>query len=427
MTRLSIDADRLQRELAALGAIGSYVDERTQLRGVNRLALTPADGEGRRHVVQRMQSLGLAVTVDEIGNVLATRNGTDAGLRPVMIGSHIDSVATAGIFDGCLGVLGGLEIVATLDAAGVRTRRPIVVAFFTEEEGARFGTDMLGSAVATGRIELEHAYALRDRAGKCVRDELAAIGFLGDAPARLAPPHVYLECHIEQGPILRASNVEIGVVQGVQGIAWHELQLTGKSAHAGTTPMELRADAGVAAARINVELRAMIASGRYGPGLRATMGVIQTYPGLVNVVPGRVTCSIDLRNPDDAALDRAEIDLWKSIDRICAEEKVECKRRPTARTRYVPFDVEVQRRVAAAAADRSLSHAAIVSGAGHDAQEIAHVARAGMVFCAGEYEGISHNPREFSTREQCANGVNVLLDVALSFADEPPAPGEARA
>ncbi len=427
MNRLSIDADRLARELEALGAIGSYVDERTKLKGVNRLALTPADGEGRRHVVQRMKALGLAVTVDKIGNVRATRNGTDARLRPVMIGSHIDSVATAGIFDGCLGVLGGLEIVATLDAANVKTRRPIVVAFFTEEEGARFGTDMLGSAVATGRIELERAHALCDRAGKSVKHELAAIGFLGEADPRLVPPHAYVECHIEQGPMLRAANKDIGVVQGVQGIAWYELTLIGKSAHAGTTPMELRADAGVAASVINLQLRAMIQSGRYGAALRATMGVIQPHPGLVNVVPGRVTCTIDLRNPDDAALARAEVDLWKAVERAAEAEHVSFEKRPTARTSYVPFDTDVQSRVAAAAADRGLSHAPIVSGAGHDAQEIAHVARAGMVFVPGEYEGISHNPREFSTREQCANGVNVMLDVVRSFADEPPAPGEARA
>ena len=182
---ISIDRDRLSSELDALGGIGAYTDERTGLVGVNRLALTPADGEGRRHVVQRMRDLGLAVTVDRIGNVYARRPGTEDHLAPVMMGSHIDSVPTAGRFDGCLGVLGGLEVLRTLADAKIRTRRPLVVAFFTDEEGARFGTDMLGSAVATGRLSLEQAYALEDRAGVRVRDALDAIGFIGTADEKL--------------------------------------------------------------------------------------------------------------------------------------------------------------------------------------------------------------------------------------------------
>lgn len=417
--RLSIDGGRLYQSLATLGEIGAYVaDAETELKGVNRLALTAADGEGRRHVVGLMRGLGLAVTVDKIGNVFARRPGLDDGARPVMMGSHIDSVPTAGRFDGCLGVLGALEVVRTLADAGRATRRPIVVAFFTDEEGCRFGTDMLGSAVATGRIPLEQAWALRDRDGLYVRDELEKIGFLGAAEVALAPPHAYLECHIEQGPILRARGVDIGVVAGVQSISWHELTITGKSAHAGTTPMELRADAGVAAARVNLKLRELCASGRYGAEMRATMGAVVPHPGLVNIVPGRVVATVDLRNPDDALMRRAEADLIAAYDAIAREERVELRWRQTARTPYVPFAAAVQERVAAAAAARGLSHASIVSGAGHDAQELARVATAGMVFVPGEDDGISHNPRELSTREQCERGVNVLLDVLLSFADE---------
>jgi N-carbamoyl-L-amino-acid hydrolase len=415
---LSIHEERLTAALRALGEIGAYTDENTGLRGVNRLALSAADGAGRRHVLAQMEATGHKVTVDRIGNVFLRRPGLEDALRPVMMGSHIDSVPTAGIFDGCLGVLGGLEIIRTLDEAGVRTRRPLVVAFFTEEEGARFGTDMLGSAVATGRIPLDDAYAIADRDGKTVREELAAIGFLGEADERMAPPHAYLECHIEQGPILRAAGLDIGVVTGVQAISWQELTILGKSAHAGTTPMSLRADAGVAAARINLELRRMIASGRYGDAMRATMGTILPRPGLVNIVPGRVTCTVDLRNPDEEALRRAEADLRAFYDQVAADERVQIRWRQTARTQPVPFDAEVQRRVAAAAAGRGLSHAALVSGAGHDAQEVARIARAGMVFVPGEYDGISHNPREYSTPAQCRDGVNVMLDVVRSFADE---------
>ena len=416
---LSIRKDRLWRSLTDLGEIGSYADAATGLRGVNRLALSDADAKGRRHVVGRMRALGLEVIVDRIGNVYGRRAGSDPSAAAVMVGSHIDSVPTAGIFDGCLGVLGGLEIVETLNDAGRVTRRPVVVAFFTDEEGCRFGTDMLGSAVATGRIPLEAAYELRDRAGLRVRDELERIGFLGEVDERLAPPHAYLECHIEQGPILAAAGREIGVVQGVQAISWHELTIVGRSAHAGTTPMELRADAGVAAARINLKLRDLIATGRFGAGMRATMGAVIPHPGLVNIVPGRVVCTVDLRNPDDASMQAAEAELIAFYQEVARAEKVEISWRQTARTPFVPFAGEVQERVARAAGARGLSSAPIISGAGHDAQEMSRLATAGMVFVPGQRDGISHNPREYSSPEQCAAGVNVLLDVLLSFSDEP--------
>jgi N-carbamoyl-L-amino-acid hydrolase len=415
---LSIDPDRLFRSLEDLGRIGAYDDPHSGLRGVCRLALSAADGEGRRHVVALMKDAGLDVTVDRIGNVFGRRRGREDHLAPVMMGSHIDSVATAGRFDGCLGVLGGIEVVRALDDAGRETRRPIVVAFFTEEEGARFGTDMLGSAVATGRITLDDAYAIRDRQGLAVRDELAAIGFLGDREVLLAPPHAYLECHVEQGPALRAANVDIGVVTGVQAICWHELTIVGKSAHAGTTPMSLRADAGVAAARINLKLREMVASGRFGADLRATMGVIAPHPGLVNVVPGRVSCTVDVRHPDDAVLVRAEEEIVAFYAEAAREEHVAVTHRRTARTPFVGFAEPIRARIDAAAAARGLSREAIVSGAGHDAQEMARICPAAMVFVPGEHDGISHNPREFSTREQCEKGVNVLLDVLLSLSDE---------
>lgn len=417
MTELSIDGDRLWESLQALGQIGRYLDEPSGVWGVNRLALTAADGEGRRQVVDRMRALGLTVTIDRIGNVYGRRAGREE-TRPVVVGSHIDSVSTAGRFDGCLGVLGGLEVVRALEAAGRQTRRPIVIAFFTDEEGSRFGTDMLGSAVATGRLGLEEAYQLRDQEGLRLRDELAKIGFLGTVEPRLDPPHAYIECHIEQGPTLRSMGRDIGVVTGVQAISWHELTLVGRSAHAGTTPMDLRSDAGVAAARVNLRLREMIASGRYGPELRATMGALVTRPGLVNIVPGRVSATVDLRHPYDGMMRRAEKDLIAYYQVVAREERVKVSWRQTARTEQVGFAASVQRRVAEAATARSLTHAQLTSGAGHDAQELARICQAGMVFVPGENDGISHNPLEYSTAEQCANGVNVLCDVVLSFADE---------
>lgn len=414
---LAIDPARLYAALQSLGAVGAYRDARSGLDGVRRVALTPEDGAGRRHVVGVMRELGLDVTVDRIGNVYGRRAGT-ADLEPVLVGSHIDSVPTAGIFDGCLGVIGGLEVVRTLDDAKVRTRRPLVVAFFTDEEGCRFGTDMLGSAVATGRIPLEQAYALTDRDGVVLKDALEAIGFLGEAPERVDPPAAFVECHIEQGPLLRAQDLDVGVVSGVQAISWHEVTIVGKSAHAGTTPMDLRHDAGVAAARINLGLRELIASGRFGQ-MRATMGAIRPTPNLVNIVPGTCTCTVDLRNPDDAHMRALEAEVLGLYEQVAALEGVEVSWRQTARTDTVPFAEAIQAKVAAAASAQGLKHASIVSGAGHDAQEFARLCPTGMIFVPGENDGISHNPRELSTVEQCAHGIDTLLRVVLDLAEQP--------
>src|SRR5262245_5954853 len=296
---MRIDRDRLWTSLMRLAEVGAYQDEAANLTGVNRLALTDSDAEGRRLVKKWFEEAGLEVRVDRIGNVIGRRRGREDQLAPVMSGSHIDSVPTGGAFDGALGVLGALEVVRTLNDAKKTTKRPIEIGFFTDEEGCRFGTDMLGSAVACGRLELEHAYGLKDRTGATVKDELSRIGFLGTQPARIAPPHAYVEVHIEQGPILAAHNQELGVVIGVQGISWWEATITGKSAHAGTTPMELRKDPGLAAAKLNVALNDLVRSGRFGKDARATMGRVDPVPNRINIVPSRVVCTIDLRNPDD--------------------------------------------------------------------------------------------------------------------------------
>lgn len=417
--QLTVNKDRLYATLQELGQIGGYLaDEHTGLQGVNRLALTPSDGQGRRRVVSWMKELGLAVTVDRIGNVYGRRAGRQDSLDPVMIGSHIDSVPTAGRFDGCLGVMGGLEIVRRLNELGLTTKRPVVLAFFTDEEGCRFGTDMLGSAVATGRITLEDAYALTDRDGLTVRDELEKIGFLGEADERVRPPHAYLECHIEQGPVLRAKGMDVGVVEGVQAISWQAVSIEGKSCHAGTTPMNLRVDAGVAAAKLNLHLRKMIASGRYGEHMRTTMGGITPVPGLVNIVPGRCDVTVDLRNPSDELMQAFEQDLLAYYERLQQEDKVKIVWRQTARTDSVTFDAGIKDSLAAAAEAAGLKFERITSGAGHDAQEFSHICRTAMVFVPGEDDGISHNPRELSTAEQCANGVNVLFAVLMGLVEE---------
>jgi beta-ureidopropionase / N-carbamoyl-L-amino-acid hydrolase len=417
MERPSIDANRLWASLMELAEVGAYHDETCGLVGVNRLALTEADAAGRRLVKRWFEEAGLSVRVDRIGNTIGRRAGKDSALAPVVAGSHIDSVPTGGAFDGALGVLGALEVVRTLNDLGIETTRPIEIGFFTDEEGARFGTDMLGSAVACGRLTLDHAYALSDKNGLTVRGELEKIGFLGDAETRFSPPFAYVEVHVEQGPILAARGMELGVVTGVQGISWQEITITGKSAHAGTTPMELRKDAGLAAAKLNVHLHEMVASGRYGKDMRATMGRVEPMPNRVNIVPSRVVCTIDLRNPDDAAMERTERDLDAYLRTLERELKVSIEARQTAKTRRIPFSPKVQSLIASKIQARGHVFQEILSGAGHDAQEFAAICPTAMIFVPGEYEGISHNPREYSTPEACARGVNILLDTISDLAE----------
>ena len=405
---LTIDADRLWNDLMELAAIGAYDDEATGLVGVNRQSLTDEDRAGRELLRSWMEELDLEITVDEMGTIFGRREGQDPELDPVLIGSHIDTVATAGAFDGCLGVLGGLAVLRAFDEAGLRPRRPIVIAAWTEEEGVRFGTDMLGSAVAAGRLSLDHAYGLTDAEGHRLGDELERIGFKGERPVRLDPPYAYLECHIEQGPVLAQEDRQIGVVTGVQSISWQKVTLHGRAAHAGTTPTELRIDAGLAAAQIIVEVRRMVDSGAYGR-LRATVGHIETSPGLPSVVPDRAEITVDLRNPDDEDMARAEADLAEFLDRLPASQPgLRVETAQMARTKAVPFSEAVQETIETAAKDRGYDSMRIMSGAGHDAQEMAAIAPAAMVFVRGQYQGISHNPREYSTPEDCAAGIEVL-------------------
>lgn len=413
--RLAIDQDRLWASLMALADIGSYTDERTGLRGVNRLALTDAEAEGRRLVIRWMREAGLRVRVDEIGNVYGRREGRLADAPPVLVGSHIDSVATAGAFDGCLGVLGGIEMVRTLNERDVWTDHPIEVAFFTEEEGVRFGTDMLGSAVAAGRIPLEEALARADVAGITVGAELERLGFRGTGPARIKAPHAYVECHIEQGPVLSSAGKELGVVTGVQAISWQELTLFGKSAHAGTTPMELRHDAGLAAAMITIKLHEMVNSGEYGD-LRVTVGRNDTYPNLINIVPARVVCTVDLRNPSEAYMRAAEEELRRYLDLVTAQTGVQITPRQTAKTPPVSFHDDVEDLISQEIDDARLSQMRLLSGAGHDAGEIAALCPTAMVFVPGLYDGISHNPREYSSPKACADGINVMTAVVQRLA-----------
>jgi N-carbamoyl-L-amino-acid hydrolase len=413
---LRVDGERLWRRIDELAEIGA-VDGPDGERGCARLALTDADRAGRDLVVTWMRDLGLVVEIDEIGNVFATRPGTDPALAPVMTGSHIDTVRTGGRFDGNLGVLAGLEVVETLTTEEVNTPRGITVAFFTDEEGARFPPDMLGSLVYVGGMALESALDVRavDDDAR-LGDELIRIGYAGSRPVPAARyPHAYVELHIEQGPILEDEGITIGVVEGVQGISWTELTLTGRSAHAGTTPMRLRRDPVLAAARIVDGVRT-IASDLGGDQV-ATVGRFEAHPNLVNVVAQQVTLTVDLRNTSEAALRRAEARCRDLVADVAAAEGVSVSERTLARFEPVEFDPAMVDRVEAVATALGCTTRRLASGAGHDAQMLARVCPTAMIFTPS-VGGLSHNIAEYTEPGDVTAGADVLLHVLLDLARE---------
>ncbi len=412
---LHVDGDRLWARLVELGEVGAIKGPNGE-EGCCRLELTDADRQGRDLVVGWMRDLGLTVTIDGIGNVVGTRPGTDAEAAPVMTGSHIDTVATGGRFDGNLGVLAGLEVVETLEQHGVRTRHPISVAFFTDEEGARFPPDMLGSLVYVGGLALEEALDITATDdGARLGDELARIGYAGPFPCPAASaPHAYVELHIEQGPVLEDAGVTIGVVEGVQGISWTELTIEGRSAHAGTTPMRLRRDAGYIAAEIAVFARRL--AHELGGAQVATVGRFDVSPNLVNVVANRAVLTVDLRNPDDAVLQTAEARLVAEVERLAASEGVSVQRRTLARFEPVEFDPATVELVEATATRLGYSTRRMPSGAGHDAQMLARICPAAMIFTPS-VGGLSHNIAEYTAPADITAGADVLLHTLLALAE----------
>ncbi len=413
---IEIDIERLLARLDELGGIGR-IDGPNGEWGNARLALTDEDRAGRDLVVAWMHDLGLDVVIDAIGNVVATRAGSDPSLAPVMVGSHIDTVGTGGRFDGNLGVLAGLEIVETLEQAALVTDRAFQVAFFTDEEGARFAPDMLGSLVFVGGLPLEQALdivAADD--GARLGDELERIGYAGSTPCpTAAAPHAYVELHIEQGPVLEAEGVTIGVVEGVQGISWTEIVIVGQSAHAGTTPMRLRHDPAYCAAAIATYVRDL--TRHLGADQVGTVGRIDVYPNLVNVVPARVVMTVDLRNTDDLVLREAEARLTRFLGELAEAEGVTITTTSLARFEPVEFDTAMVDLVEATA--RRLGHSTrrMPSGAGHDAQMLARICPTAMVFTPS-VNGLSHNIAEFTEGTDIEAGANVLLHVVLELLGE---------
>ncbi len=410
---LRVDVSRLIERINALGEVGR-VDGVHGEWGNARLALSDEDRDGRNLVATWMRDLGMEIGVDRVGNVVATWPGTDERLAPVMMGSHIDTVRTGGRFDGNLGVLAGLEVVEVLQTARVRPRRGLQVAFFTDEEGARFPPDMLGSLVYVGGMALETALDARDSSGARLGDELSRIGYAGSLPCPAASfPSAFVELHIEQGPVLEDEGLTIGAVTGVQGISWIEVTITGQSAHAGTTPMRLRRDPMVVAARIIAEAR-MIAH-RLGGSQVATTGRVDVFPNLVNVVPARVTFTLDVRNTDERILQEVEQTLSSFARRMAADEGCEITMTPLARFEPVEFDPEMIELVESAARRLGYSCRRMPSGAGHDAQMLARVCPTAMVFVPS-INGLSHNLAENTAPADLEAGANVLLQVVLDLA-----------
>ncbi len=359
--------------------------------------------------------MGLEIRIDALGNVVGVYQGEE-DVPPVMMGSHIDTVATGGLYDGNYGVMAGLEVIATLKDAGIRPRRPVAVAFFTNEEGARFQPDMMGSLVFQGGLSLEPALATKDAEGISVEEELKKIGYNGDAPVGCFKVDSYVEAHIEQGPILDIEKIQIGVVEGVQGISWTEFTLEGVSNHAGTTPMNMRCDAGLVAAQISNYARELAVE--FGGRQVSTVGFMSFSPNLVNVVPNHVVFTVDLRNTDNDILLEAEKKLWAFADQAAAKEGVTLTKRSLARFDPVIFNDEIVNLVEETVKAEGFSYMRMPSGAGHDAQILADMCPAGMIFvpCAG---GISHNIKEFTDPKDLERGANILLKVILQRAQRP--------
>jgi len=332
-----------------------------------------------------------------------------------MTGSHIDTVRTGGRYDGNYGVLAGLEVVRALNAAKLTTRRPIAVAFFTNEEGARFQPDMMGSLVYAGGLGLNEAYAAIDKDGVAVGDELRRIGYLGAARPGALKPHAFVELHIEQGPILDEEKVQVGVVESVQGISWTEYTVTGVSNHAGTTPMRLRRDAGYLAASVNVFVRGL--AREMGGDQVATVGALSLRPNLINVVPNRAVFAVDLRNTDEAKLKQAEARVAAHIAEVAATERVEVEAKVLARFEPVIFDKALVDRVERHAGAMMLSTRRMPSGAGHDAQMMQRICPTAMIFVPS-VAGLSHNVKEHTEAADLGAGAQVLANLMLELASE---------
>jgi beta-ureidopropionase / N-carbamoyl-L-amino-acid hydrolase len=400
-----IDSKRLWASIIETAEFGALSQG-----GLRRLSLSPEDGLVRDWLRTKCEALGCTVRIDEVGNMFALWRGGTSALDPIAIGSHMDTQPTGGKFDGVLGVLGGLEVLRTLAAENYRTRHPLMLINWTNEEGSRFSPAMLGSGAHAGIFDRDVVYETRDNDGLRFRDALDSINYLGNEKLGSVKFRAMFELHIEQGPLLETAHRDIGVVLGVQGVRWFDVKLRGQEAHSGSTPLQHRRDALCAAARLVTAVRAIAESSREGVG---TVGSLKVIPNSRNVIPGEVLLTIDLRNASEIGLDQMQSRLLVQLDQLRIEgfepEISEAWRNPALR-----FDSDCIAAVRHGAVQAGLETKDLVSGAGHDAAYVARVAPTAMIFIPCK-DGLSHNQAESATFEQCANGVQVLLNSVISY------------
>ena len=398
---LRVNPDRLWGALMEMAKIGA-----TPKGGVRRLALSDEDKLARDLFVRWCGEAGCAVSIDAMGNIFGRRAGKNEALPPIMAGSHIDSQPTGGKFDGMYGVMAALEAIRALNDAGFETEAPLEVVAWTNEEGARFAPAMIASGVFGGEFTLEYGLSRADEDGKTIGEELKRIGYAGDQPCGGRDVGAFFEAHIEQGPILEAGEQTIGVVHGVQGMRWFEVEVIGMESHAGTTPMDRRQDTLVGAARMVTEVNRIGVAEQ--PSGRSTVGVLQSKPNSRNTIPGQVFFTIDLRHPDAEALAAMGSACQESCEAIANEVGLSLDFKEIWYSPPVEFTPDCVAAVENAAASMEMPHVPIVSGAGHDAVYLSRVAPAAMVFIPCE-DGISHNEIESATKTDCAAGAQVLM------------------
>ena len=404
---IRIDGRRLWSRLMRMAQIGG-----TENGGVCRLALTDLDREGRELYCQWARDAGCEIQVDAMGNIFARRAGTDDSAGAVAAGSHLDTQPSGGKFDGALGVLASLEVIDTLNDHGVHTRAPIESIVWTNEEGARFGPAMLGSGVYAGVFDLAFAYDRRDQDDIGLGDELKRIGYVGNLDSAAHNLAAHFELHIEQGPVLENNAMDVGVVTGVNGIMWYELEVQGFETHAGPTPMAMRRDPVPIAAQIIPEIYA--AAETEGDDARCTIGVMKTQPGSPNTVPAKVSFTVDIRHPAKDALERIEEALSRLIARY-GKGKCPISLKRTWYSPPVNFADSCIQAVSEAAALCCYESQPISSGAGHDSVYISGLVPTGMIFVPCR-DGLSHNELEYTSPDQAAKGANVLLHAMLKSA-----------
>lgn len=407
-SNLRINGDRLWDSLMEMAKIGPGV-----AGGNNRQTVTDEDGEGRALFQSWCEAAGCTMGLDQMGNMFARREGTDPEALPVYVGSHLDTQPTGGKYDGVLGVLGGLEVVRTLNDLNIKTRHPIVVTNWTNEEGTRFPPAMMASGVFAGTHTQDWAYVRKDAEGKTFGDELKRIGWRGDEEVGARKMHAFFELHIEQGPILEAEGKDIGVVTHGQGLSWMQITVTGKDSHTGSTPMPMRKNAGLGMARVLELVEAIALS--HAPHAVGAAGHIDVYPNSRNVIPGKAVFTVDLRSPILSVIEDMEARLKAGAQKICDDMGLGVEFEKVGGFDPVTFDAGCVSAVRNAAERMGYSHMDLISGAGHDACWINHVAPTAMVMCPC-VDGLSHNEAEAISKEWATAGADVLMQAVVETA-----------